>query len=63
LLYTNIGSGDAIIFMDGKATKITWRKPDRLSRMKFYDQQGKELVLDRGQIWIEMLPIGTPVTY
>jgi hypothetical protein len=63
LLYTNIGSGEAIIFMDGKATKITWRKPDRVSRTKFYDQQGKEIVLDRGQIWIEMLPIGTPVTY
>lgn len=63
LLYNNIGSGDGLLMEDGKAMKVTWRKPDRASRTKFYDTTGKEASLNRGQIWIEMLPIGTPVTY
>jgi hypothetical protein len=63
LLYANTGSGDGIVFQDGKATKITWKKYDRTSRTKFYDTIGKEIQFNRGQIWIEMLPIGTSVTY
>jgi len=62
LLYTNIGSGDGQLLEDGKATKITWKKPTNASRLKFYDSTGKEVSLNRGQIWIEMLPIGTPIT-
>jgi Protein of unknown function (DUF3048) N-terminal domain/Protein of unknown function (DUF3048) C-terminal domain len=63
LLYANIGSGDGMIFQDGKVTKITWKKQDRVARMKFYEADGKEVSLNRGQIWIEMLPTGTPITY
>ena len=63
LLYDNIGSGDAIVFQDGKTTKVTWQKATRNARTKFYDTNGKEISFNRGQLWIEMLPIGTPVTY
>jgi hypothetical protein len=63
LLYTNIGSGDAIVFQDGKVTKATWQKATRTARTKFFDTNGKEISFNRGQLWIEMLPIGTPVTY
>lgn len=62
LLYNNVGSGDGELWQDGTITKITWRKPDRTSKTKFYDAKGAEVKLNRGQIWIEMLPIGTPVT-
>ncbi len=63
ILYNTIGLGDGLLFQDGKATKITWKKADRNARSKFYDTAGKEVTLTRGQIWIELLPIGTPVTY
>jgi hypothetical protein len=63
LLYGNIGSGDGLLFQDGKVTKITWKKADRLARTQFFEINGKEVVFNRGQLWIEMLPIGTPVTY
>jgi len=64
LLYANIGSGDAIVFQDGKATKAVWKKETKNARTKFFDAAtNKEIVLTRGQIWIEMLPIGTTVTY
>ncbi len=63
LLYNNIGTGDGLLFEDGKLTKVTWKKPDRSARTVFYDATGGEVSLNRGQIWIEMLPIGTPVQY
>ncbi len=63
LLYNNTGEGDGLMLADGKVTKIRWKKADRTSRTKFFDTSGKEVTLTRGQIWIEMLPIGTPVTY
>jgi hypothetical protein len=63
LLYGNIGSGEGLLFVDGKAQKITWKKTLRTDRTKFFDSAGKEIQFNRGQIWIEMLPIGTPVKY
>lgn len=63
LLYNNIGSGDGLLMQDGKVEKITWSKPLRTDRTKFLDAKGKEVTLNKGQLWIEMLPIGTPVSY
>ena len=61
LLYANIGSGDAMVYQDGKTIKGTWKKAVRDSRTKFYDSTGREISLNRGQIWIEMLAIGTTI--
>lgn len=63
LLYANTGSGDGVLLQDGKATKITWKKADRGARTKFFETNGKEVSFNRGQIWIEMLPTGTQVSY
>ena len=64
LLYANIGSGEAIVFQDGKTTKAVWKKETKGSRTKFIDAAtNKEIEFTRGQIWIEMLPTGTSVTY
>lgn len=63
LLYNNIGSGTGLMFQDGKAIKITWRKPDKSSRTLLFDTNSKEVLFNRGQTWIEMLGIGTPVNY
>ncbi len=61
LLYENVGVGTGLLWQDGKETAITWKKATRNARTKFYDAGGKELSLNRGQIWIELLPIGTPI--
>lgn len=63
LLYQTKGEGKALVFQDGKVISGTWRKKDRLSRTKFYDQQGREIKFNRGEIWIEILPTGTKVDY
>lgn len=61
LLYENIGTGTALVWQDGKETPAAWKKPTRDARTKFYDLAGREINLNRGQIWIELLPIGTPI--
>lgn len=64
LLYANTGSGEGIFFQDGKNTKMLWKKATRNDRTLFYDAAtNKEIMINKGQLWIEMLPIGTPVTY
>lgn len=62
-LYQTIGTGEAIVFQDGVAIKGTWQKKDRLSRTTFIDKSGKEIKFNRGQIWIEIVPIGNKITY
>jgi hypothetical protein len=57
-LYGTKGSGKAKFLLDGKVVDGTWAKKNRLDRTRFYDKSGAELKLNRGQIWIEILPIG-----
>jgi len=63
LLYQTIGSGRAKIFLDGKVIDGTWRKPDRLTRTRYYDENGLEVRFNRGQIWVEVAPTGNEITY
>lgn len=63
LLYGNKGTGKAVVFQNGQAIEGIWSKPNRLSREKFLDKNGKEIELVKGQIWLETVPEGSPVTY
>lgn len=63
LLYGTTGSGKAIILLDGKKVEGTWQKVKRTSRMKFFDMQGKEIELNRGLVWVEILPVGAEVDF
>jgi hypothetical protein len=63
LLYKTKGDGKALIFQDGQVTEGTWNKKERKERMIFKDSKGKEIKLNRGQIWIEILPLGNEVSY
>jgi len=57
------GSGKAIIFRDGRAYSANWRKSTLTSRTRFYDTKGNEIALNRGKIWIEIVPTGSLVRY
>jgi len=63
ILYTTLGSGQALIFQDGQVIEGTWIKAKRQSRTKFTDSSGKEISLNRGPIWIEIVPVGGEVKY
>lgn len=51
-----IGSGKAQVFKDGKVVTGTWKKSKRAARTKFFDKKGKEIALNRGKIWVEVIP-------
>lgn len=55
LSYEVIGSGKALVFIDGKVIEATWSKADRDSRTMFYDTNGKEIEYNRGKFWISIV--------
>ena len=63
MYYETIGEGPALIFQDGKVISGTWEKKNRLARTLFYNDKAKEVQFNRGQIWIEVIPLGNKVTY
>ncbi len=61
MIYGTKGTGEAIIFMDGKQTKGTWKKADRGSRLILSDSTGKEITYTKGKIWYNVQPKGDTV--
>lgn len=54
-----VGEGQAVIFQNGTAQEVTWRKPTRSDPTTFTDAAGKDVPLVRGQTWISAVPNGT----
>ena len=63
MFYQVIGSGDAVIFQNGKAIKGAWEKDSALDREVFYDTNGEEIKMVRGQTWVELVPSTNIVDY
>lgn len=63
VLYDTIGTGKAIIFQDGKAILGTWKKPKRTARTLYFDEKGKEVTLNPGKVWIEVIDPSAKITY
>ncbi len=54
--YELIGSGEGLVFKDGKVYKVTWSKEDRDIRTRFYTLDGEEVKFNRGKFWISIVP-------
>jgi hypothetical protein len=52
----SIGTNTAWVFADGRVTKATWRKRTPTDRTRFLDSAGREIVLPRGQVFIQVVP-------
>lgn len=52
----DLTSGEALYITNGYGEKITWKKGDMSSPLKFYGQDGKELTINKGQTWIGVVP-------
>lgn len=63
LMYGTTGSGKAVVFQDGQAIDATWNKTTRTTQITFKDTRGKVIKFNRGQIWVEILPVGTDLKY
>ncbi len=59
----NVGTGKAIVFVEGQAIQGTWKKATNTALTRVYDSSGIEIPLVRGTIYIQSVPIGTAVTY
>ena len=56
LEYELLGSGKALVFVDGKVIDATWSKAGRDERTIFYDTAGNEMEFNRGNFWIGIVP-------
>jgi hypothetical protein len=63
MLYTVTGTGKALVFQNGQAISGTWKKDSALDREVFYDTNGEEIKMVRGQTWIELVPSTNKVSY
>jgi Protein of unknown function (DUF3048) N-terminal domain/Protein of unknown function (DUF3048) C-terminal domain len=57
-----VGTGDAMIFTAGHRIIGRWVRPDRARPAQFVDAAGAVVRLTPGQTWVELAPVGTPVT-
>lgn len=56
VIIDTIDKGKIKVLMDGKIFNGTWKKDSRMDRTRYYDSAGKELELNRGRVWINVLP-------
>jgi hypothetical protein len=58
-----VGSGKTIVFRDGNAVIGTWSKASHTARTQLVDAAGKDIPLDAGNTWYEIVPSGNAVNY
>ncbi len=51
-----MGEGKGLYITNGKYVNITWEKPDAYSMTKYYNEYGKEILLNPGKTWIQHYP-------
>ncbi|HLW61394.1 MAG TPA: DUF3048 domain-containing protein [bacterium] len=54
--FADVGSGEAWVVQDGTATPARWEKASVRDRLRFLDETGHEIALDRGPQWVEIVP-------
>lgn len=63
MLYDTIGKGKALIFKHGEMIEANWSKKSRTSQITFSDNQGADVPLARGPIWISVVGLGNEISY
>jgi hypothetical protein len=58
-----VGFGEALVFHEGEAVEVEWRRASQASGTLFFDAEGEPFALPSGQLIIELVPIGTEVTF
>ena len=54
-----IGSGEAMVFTDGRVVRGTWTRDDRLSPIVLVDSEGEAVLLTPGRTFVELARAGT----
>lgn len=50
-----VSEGDALIVQDGRMILGRWKKAERTERLRFYNAEGKEIEMNAGKTWIEVV--------
>lgn len=56
------GSGKGYFITGGKAIGLKWSKESRRAQTKYTDDNGNPILLNRGQTWIQIMPMSAKVT-
>lgn len=59
----NIGTGEGYFATNGKIEKITWKKSTRNSKTQYFDMNGKELTINDGITWTQIVPVTGSITF
>jgi hypothetical protein len=59
----DVGSGQALVFVDGNLVHATWQKANAKAQTTFTDSNGQPIQFNPGNTWISVLPKGNSVTY
>lgn len=57
------GTGDALIFKDGKVFEKRWQKEDFDDRISMVNEEGRQIRLNKGKTWFAVIPDDKPVRY
>jgi hypothetical protein len=55
-----VGSGDLLVFRNGKVIEGTWERDEREELTLLLDRQGDEIALAPGRTWVELFPTDAP---
>ena len=62
--FKQVGSGEAIFFMDGRAREGTWTRESLDAPTYLWDEAGERVLLNgEGTTWIQVIPPDAPVDY
>ena len=61
--FSNVGSGDGFYITEGKAIPIKWEKSDRSSQTIYKYLDGNEIVVNDGNTYIGIVPLGNTITF
>ncbi|MGH8192212.1 MAG: DUF3048 domain-containing protein [Rhodanobacteraceae bacterium] len=56
------GSNKVTVYQDGKAMNGTWSKSDKDAPLRWLNSSGNQIPLNRGDTWVDLVPLGTPVS-
>ena len=59
----NIGSGTGYYFSNGTAVKIKWTKSSREAQTKYLTEDGKELIVNDGNTFIQIYPQSGSISF
>jgi hypothetical protein len=63
LAMDTIGEGGALLFQDGEMINATWEKKSQTGRTRYYDMDGREIRLNPGPTWVQIVPTDRTVEY